>query len=206
MPCSFWGTTALVAVTCGRIAVCKLIWPVAASLVGVSIALPLLVVQFELSRGMKEKSINAWKGIEQGLIAMLAPYPVSSAKGFMPRPSNRDNELDTEWYYAGTLLTAAGFVVLGAVFAIVARPMVGEPVDRRGDLFAVARLGTAGSVMANLRPLAHNSGGESPSTPAASLHHIFLIDFGRPTDRATSPRFGIAKVGNHDRRRDLPAL
>ena len=113
------GFTAAVAVICGRIAARQLIWPLAASLLGLALLLPALVVQLELARsmaekitdakkttdqnsdvtatirGMAEKQANYGKGIEPGLLATLAPFPFTRAEGFMELPANREQVLET---------------------------------------------------------------------------------------------------------------
>ena len=111
------GLTAVVAVVCGRVAVRQLIWPIAASLLGLALLLPTLIVQLELTRGMAEKEANAGKGFEPGLLATLAPFPFSHAEGFMDLPANREQVLETQWYYAGTILMACAFLCLGAMLA-----------------------------------------------------------------------------------------
>ena len=111
------GSVAAVAVLCGRVAVRQLIWPLAAGLLGLALLLPVLVVQLELTRGMAEKEANFGMGIEQGLLATLAPFPFTRAEGFMPVPNNRERILETQWYYAGTFLVACGFLSLGAMLA-----------------------------------------------------------------------------------------
>jgi len=111
------GLVATVAVICGRVAVRQLIWPIAASLLGLALVLPTLLVQLEITRGMVEKAANAGQGFEQGLLATLAPYPLSRAAGFMQLPANREQVLETQWYYAGTVLMACGFLCLGAMLA-----------------------------------------------------------------------------------------
>jgi hypothetical protein len=109
--------TAAVAVVCGRVAARQLIWPMAASLLGLALLLPALIVQRELTRGMAEKEANAGKGIEQGLLATLAPFPFTRAEGFMGLPANRGQVLETQWYYAGTFLMACAFLGMGLTLA-----------------------------------------------------------------------------------------
>jgi len=111
------GLTAAVAVVCGRVAARQLIWPIAASLFGLALLLPTLLVQLEITRGMGEKVANAGKGFEQGLLATIAPFPFSRAEGFMQLPANREQVLETQWYYAGTVLMTCGFLCLGAILA-----------------------------------------------------------------------------------------
>ncbi len=111
------GLTAMVAVICGRVAVRQLIWPIAASLLGVALILPTLTVQLAITHGMAEKEANFGKGIEQGLLAMLAPFPFTHAEGFMVWPTNKDPVLETQWYYAGTFLMACAFLGMGIMLA-----------------------------------------------------------------------------------------
>jgi len=111
------GFTAAVAVFCGRVAARQLIWPLAAGLLGLALLLPTLMVQLELTRGMAEKEANGGQGIEQGLLATLAPFPLTHAEGFMGLPANREQALETQWYYAGTFLMACAFLSLGAMLA-----------------------------------------------------------------------------------------
>ena len=111
------GFTAAVAVICGRVAARQLIWPIAASLLGLALLLLNLIVQLELTRGMTEKLANFGSGFEPGLLATLAPFPFSHAEGFMGLPANRDLALETEWYYAGTFLMACGFFSMGSLLA-----------------------------------------------------------------------------------------
>ena len=111
------GCTAAVAVICGRVAARQLIWPLAASFLGLALLLPQLIVQLELTRGMREREANAGKGIEQGLLATLAPFPFTRAEGLMGLHANRDWELETQCYYAGTILMACAFLGLGVVLA-----------------------------------------------------------------------------------------
>jgi hypothetical protein len=113
----FLGFTAAVAVLCGRVAARQLIWPLAACLLGLALLLPALLVQLEISRGMAEKEANFGIGFEQGLLATLAPFPLTHARGFMGLPANREPVLETQWYYAGTFLMACGFLSLGALLA-----------------------------------------------------------------------------------------
>ena len=118
----FMAVAAIVAVAGGRIAVRQLIWPAAAGLLGLALLMPTLVVQLEITRGMEEKPANFGEGFEHGLLATVAPYPLSQAQGFMPLRSNREKELETEWYFAGTILMAAGYVVLGVLLAYRCSP------------------------------------------------------------------------------------
>ncbi|MGO9108224.1 MAG: hypothetical protein ACLP9L_03230 [Thermoguttaceae bacterium] len=111
------GLTAVVAAICGRVALRQLIWPLAASLLGLALLLPTLIVQLELTRGMTEKEANFGKGIEQGLLATLAPFPFTRAEGFMGLPANREEVLATQWYYAGTFLMACAFLSMGMMLA-----------------------------------------------------------------------------------------
>lgn len=111
------GFTAAVAVICGRVAARQLIWPVAASLLGLALILPVLTVQLEFARGMAEKTANAGMGFEQGLLATLAPFPLTHAAGFMGLPANREQVLETQWYYAGTFLMACAFLSMGLLLA-----------------------------------------------------------------------------------------
>ncbi len=113
----FMAVTAVVAIAGGRVAARQLIWPAAAGLLGVALLMPTLIVQLEITRGMQEKPANYGIGFEQGLLATIAPYPFSHANGFMGLPANRDPELQTQWYYAGTILMVAGYVVLGVLLA-----------------------------------------------------------------------------------------
>ena len=113
----FLALVAVTAVAAGRVALRQLIWPAAAGLLGISILLPTLVVQFEITRGMEDKTANFGMGFEQGLVATVAPFPFSHAEGFMGIPANCDKELQTESYYAGTILMAGGYIVLGALLA-----------------------------------------------------------------------------------------
>ncbi len=109
--------TAAVAVIGGRVAARQLIWPLAAGLLGLALLAPTLIVQLELTRGMTEKVANFGKGIEPGLLAMLAPFPFTRAEGFMQLPANREQVLETQWYYAGSCLMACAFLGLGATLA-----------------------------------------------------------------------------------------
>ena len=109
------GFTAAVAVIGRRVAARQLFWPLAAGLLGLALLLPALIVQLELARGMTEKEANAGKGVEQGLLATLAPFPFTRAEGFMGLPANREPVLETQWYYAGTFLMACAFLSLGAM-------------------------------------------------------------------------------------------
>ena len=111
------GFTAAVAVICGRVAARQLIWPVAASLLGLALLLPTLMVQLEVTRGMEEKPANFGRGFEPGLLATVAPFPFTRAEGFMVLPANREQILETQWYYAGTFLMASAFLSLGAILA-----------------------------------------------------------------------------------------
>jgi hypothetical protein len=111
----FMALVAGLAVSCGRIAVRQLVWPMAASLFGLALIMPTLIVQLALTRGMVEKEANFGIGIEQGLLATIVPYPFSHAAGFMPLPANRDRDLETQWYYAGTFLMACAYLSLGAL-------------------------------------------------------------------------------------------
>ncbi len=79
--------------------------------------MPSLVVQLEITRGMAEKPANFGMGFDQGLVATIVPFPLSRAEGVMFIPTNRDKELENQYYYAGTILMAGGFVVLGALLA-----------------------------------------------------------------------------------------
>ena len=98
--------------------------------------MPTLVVQMEVTRGMEKKPVNAGKGIEPGLVAMIAPFPLSHARGFMPMPDNRDRELETQWYYAGTVLMAGGYVGWGRVGLSLPPQLARDAsVDRHGHWF-----------------------------------------------------------------------
>jgi hypothetical protein len=107
--------TAVIAVICGRVAGRQLIWPILASLLGLALLLPQLIVQLEITRGMAEKAANYGWGFEQGLLATIAPFPLTRAEGFMELPANRELVLETQWYYAGTFLMACAFFTLGAM-------------------------------------------------------------------------------------------
>ena len=60
------GCAAAAAVICGRIAARQLIWPIAATLLGLALILPTLMVQLELSRGMAETTAVARPATGQG--------------------------------------------------------------------------------------------------------------------------------------------
>ena len=111
----FLALVALTAVAGGRIAARQLLWPAAAGMLGIALLMPSLVVQLEITRGMAEKPANFGMGFDQGLVATVVPYPLSRAEGFMFIPSNRDKELENQMYYAGSILMAGGWVVLGAL-------------------------------------------------------------------------------------------
>ena len=113
----FLALVAVTAVACGRVAPRQLIWPAAAGLLGISLLLPTLIVQFELTRGMEDKTANFGMGFEQGLVATVAPFPLTHAEGFMGVPANCDKDLQTESYYGGTILMAGGYIVLGVLLA-----------------------------------------------------------------------------------------
>jgi hypothetical protein len=113
----FLGCTAAVAVLAGRVDLRQLVWPFAATLLGLAMILPTLAVQLEATRGMAEKEANAGKGLEQGLLATVAPFPLTHAEGFMGLPANREPVLETQWYYAGTFLMGCGLLWLGAPLA-----------------------------------------------------------------------------------------
>jgi hypothetical protein len=117
----FLAIVAVVAIACGRVEPRQLVWPAAAGLLGISILLPTLIVQFEITRGMEDKMANFGMGFEQGLAATVAPFPLSQADGFMGIPSNCDKDLQAESYYAGTILMAGGYIVLGALLAYQCR-------------------------------------------------------------------------------------
>ena len=104
------------AVICGRVTLRSLAWPIAACLLGLALLLPLLTVQLALTRGMRELPYPD-PGIAQGLLATLAPFPLSRAAGFMEIPANREPVLATEWYYTGTTLMALAYLGLGAMLA-----------------------------------------------------------------------------------------
>ena len=112
------GFTAAVAVICGRVAVRQLIWPIAASLLGLALLLPTLIVQLELTRGMAEKKPNSGKGIEQGLLATLAPFPFTRAEGFMGLPANREQVLETSGITPGHSSWPARFSAWGRCWPI----------------------------------------------------------------------------------------
>ena len=107
---------AVTAVICGRVPARSLAWPIAACLLGLALILPVLTVQLALARGMSETPLYG-KGIAQGLLATLAPFPFSHADGFMGIHTNREPILETEWYYAGTFLMAFAYLALGAMLA-----------------------------------------------------------------------------------------
>ena len=113
----FLGFTAAVAVICGRVAARQMIWLLAACLLGLALLLPTLIVQLELTRGMAEKVANAGQGFEKGLLATLAPFPLTRAEGFMELPTNREQALETQWYYSGTFLMACAFLSMGTMLA-----------------------------------------------------------------------------------------
>jgi hypothetical protein len=113
----FLALVAVTAVAGGRVAPRNLIWLVAAGLLGIAVLLPTLIVQFEITRGMEEKTANFGMGFEQGLVATVAPFPLSHAEGFMGIPANCDKDLQSESYYAGTIVMAGGYVVLGVLLA-----------------------------------------------------------------------------------------
>jgi hypothetical protein len=113
----FLAAAAAAVVAGGRVAARELRWPAAAGLLGLALILPTLVVQLEITRGMQQKPANFGMDFQNGLLATMAPYPLSRAEGFMIVPANRNRELENQMYFAGTILIAGGYVVLGALLA-----------------------------------------------------------------------------------------
>ena len=167
----FLALVAVTAVAAERIAPRQLIWPAAASLLGISILLPTLVVQFEITRGMEEKTANFGMGFEQGLVAAVAPFPFSHAEGFMGVPANCDKELQTESYYAGTLLMAGGYVVLGALLAYRCRRnwLAANPWTVAAAVSLWLGLGSAGLLWSQL--------GQLPVMRSVNHHPHRLLPF-----------------------------
>jgi hypothetical protein len=112
----FLASGGVVAVICGRTTVRSLAWPIAACLLGLSMILPVLTVQTALTRGMREIPYLDM-GVVKGLLATMAPFPLSHAEGFMEIHANRYPALETEWYYTGTFLMAFAYLGLGVVLA-----------------------------------------------------------------------------------------
>jgi len=109
------GAAALCALVCGRVAWRACVWPIAAFLLALAIMLPQLVAQMTVTAGMAPDTASYGEGFMNGLAAVVLPYPGSHAEGFMPVPANRELMLETQWYYAGTVLAAGGYVALGAL-------------------------------------------------------------------------------------------
>ena len=105
-----------VAILGRRVALRKVVWLAAACALGIALILPILTVQLAVTRSSDHYPYLG-SGFDQGLWAVLAPYPLSRAAGFMPLPANIAPELETEWYYAGTVLMACAYVALGALLA-----------------------------------------------------------------------------------------
>ena len=76
----FMAVAAIVAVAGGRIAARQLIWPAAAGLLGLSLLMPTLVVQLEVTRGMEERPANYGEGFD----CVLA----TAGRAFSAEPSN----------------------------------------------------------------------------------------------------------------------
>ena len=192
------GCTAAVAVIGGRIAARQLIWPIAATLLGLALLLPTLMVQLELTRGMAEKKANFGKGFEQGLLATLAPFPLHRAEGFMGLPANRDLALETEWYYAGTFLMACGFLSLGAMLAYrCRRSWWGQhPWTATAILSLWLGLGREGLLWTVIGQSARDSCGQSSSPPADALLRVLLPDRGRDFSGAAAAPQRLRESGS----------
>ena len=93
-----------VVVICRRVPARRLGWLVAACLLGISMCLPLLVVQLEITRGMATKSPGAGGNLSDGILAGLLPYPLTALE-------------QTQQYYCGTILFGCCYLACGALIA-----------------------------------------------------------------------------------------
>jgi hypothetical protein len=93
-----------VVVICRRVPVRRIGWLVAACLLGISLCLPLLMVQLEITRGMATKSPGAGGNLSDGILAGLLPYPLTPLE-------------QSQSYYSGTILLGCGYLACGALTA-----------------------------------------------------------------------------------------
>ncbi len=113
----------------GEIGFEKVLWSAAALLVGVAIAAPLLVPQWEFASGL-ERSGGHGGGVAGGLLAMVLPYPLVEA-GHPNESGNIDVQYMGHFYYAGTVIIGAGFAAILALLAIaLANEMPRQTVAR----------------------------------------------------------------------------
>ena len=198
------GFTAAVAVICGRVAVRQLIWPIAASLLGLALLLPTLIVQLELTRGMAEKEANFGMGFEQGLLATLAPFPFTRAEGFMGLPANREQVLETAVVLRRDLPHGLRVSQHGGDAGLSLPPGLAgaTSVDGHRHRLALAGPGQGRPAVDGDGKSARDSRGQSSSPPAHALLRFLFPDRGRDFSGAAAAPHRFAKVGISDRRRD----
>jgi hypothetical protein len=113
----------------GEIGFEKVLWSAAALMVGVAIAAPLLVPQWQFAAGL-ERGGGQGGGVVGGLLAMVLPYPLAQA-GHPNESGNLDVEYMGHFYYAGTVVIGAGFAAVLALLAIALANQTPRPVLAR---------------------------------------------------------------------------
>ncbi|MEE8546331.1 MAG: hypothetical protein V3T29_11015 [Alphaproteobacteria bacterium] len=100
----------------GEIATREVLWAAGALLIGLAVAAPLLIPQWELAAGLARRGGGGGHGILGGLAAMVLPYPLVEASH--PNAWGRPHpELMGHFYYAGTVIIGAGLAALLGLLA-----------------------------------------------------------------------------------------
>jgi hypothetical protein len=110
---AFFFLAAVLLLATGRLRVRPALWIVPAALLGLALSAPLWVVQLDWAVGMQSTG-GGGSGVEEGLLAMLLPYPLTHAMD--PNHwAHEHKQLMTQFYYSGTLFCAATFVILAVL-------------------------------------------------------------------------------------------
>jgi hypothetical protein len=150
---AFFFLAAVLLLATGRLRARQALWIIPAVLLGMALAAPLLVVQLDWAAGMQSTG-GGGSGVEEGLLAMLLPYPLSHATD----PNHWVHEhkpFMTQFYYSGTLFCAATFVILAVLFGYrwtrrLAADNVWAIVAGVALILALGNAGVAGSFASRL--------------------------------------------------------
>ena len=109
------GAAALCALVCGRVAWRACVWPIAAFLLALAIMLPQIVAQMTVTAGISARYGQLWRGFHERAGRRRNAVSGEPCGRVYAVPANRELMLETQWYYAGTVLAAGGYVALGAL-------------------------------------------------------------------------------------------
>lgn len=100
----------------GRVSFRRVVWVIPALLFGLAFCSPLLYSQLQWASDLIRPAPYG-EGMEPGLLATLAPYPLSRANFPLGFVGNAGHEYETQLYYFGTLFALVGFAACGVLIA-----------------------------------------------------------------------------------------